>query len=361
VTPFQISLRERIALEGPITVERYMGLCVQHYYATRDPFGAAGDFTTSPEISQIFGEILGLWALEIWASMGRPAPVRLVEIGPGRGTLMADALRAARLLPDFTEAASVHLVETSPRLRGHQERTLASAPAPVTWHDRLEDIPEGPAIVLANEFFDALPVRQFLATERGWCERLVGLDDDHRLVFGLKPEPETGLGSAPHPGATLEWPAAAIDVVRFLARRIVAQGGAALVIDYGYWGPRFGETLQAVRRHAFTDPLAEPGESDLTAHVDFQRLALAAAAAGAGVHGPSTQGDFLQALGIHVRAEALKQRATAGQSQDIERAVERLTGRGPTAMGELFKVLALSHPGLEGLPGLSRIVLPERS
>jgi SAM-dependent MidA family methyltransferase len=351
VSCFETSLRERIAQEGPLTVERYMDLCLRHYYATRDPLGAAGDFTTAPEISQMFGELIGLWIIEAWNGMGRPSPVRLVELGPGRGTLMADALRAARLLPDFLGAATVHLVETSPALRAVQERTLAAAPAPAAWHERLEDVPEGPAIVVANEFLDALPVRQFVATARGWCERLVGLAED-RLAFGLSPEPVAGLPPPPRQGAILEVPSAALGVVRPLASRLARQGGAALFIDYGHWGPAFGDTLQAVKRHAFADPLVAPGEADLTVHVDFRRVAEAAASEGAAVHGMAIQGDFLRALGIEARAAALKRRASAAQAEDIDRALDRLAGSGPSGMGELFKVLGLSHPGVGPLPGL---------
>ena len=351
MTAFERHLREIIAQEGPLTVERYMSLCLRHYYGTRDPLGAAGDFTTAPEISQMFGELIGLWALEVWNGMGRPAPVRIVELGPGRGTLMADALRAARLLPDFLASASVHLVETSPALRDHQARSLAASPIPVSWHDRLEDVPPGAAVVVANEFFDALPVRQFVATDRGWCERLVGLHEDG-LAFGLAPEPQAGLDPPPGQGAVLEWPQAAIDLSGALARRLAVEGGAALIVDYGYWGPAFGDTLQAVRRHAYANPLAEPGEADLTTHVDFHRLARAAAAEGARVQGMVTQGDFLEALGIRARAAALARRATPGQAEDIDRAVRRLTGRGSDAMGEMFKVLGIGHPSLGTLPGL---------
>ncbi len=345
------SLRETIALEGPISVERYMSLCLRHYYATRDPLGAAGDFTTAPEISQMFGELIGLWMLEVWNGMGRPAPCRLAELGPGRGTLMADLLRATRLLPDFKTAATVHLVETSPSLRQRQQAALASSGFPVQWHDRLEDVPPGPILLVANEFFDALPARQFVATERGWCERLVGLDGE-RLIFGLRSDPEQALGKPLRLGDVLEWPAASIDLMAGLAGRLARDGGAALILDYGYWGPAFGDTLQALKDHRPVDPLEEPGEADLTTHVDFHRLAQAAAARRARVHGIAMQGDFLQALGIETRAKALKARATPAQAADIDRALGRLTERGPKGMGELFKVLAITHEGIGAVPGL---------
>jgi len=351
VRPLADQLRGLIALEGPITVERYMDLCLRHYYATRDPFGAAGDFTTAPEISQTFGELIGLWMLEVWHAMGRPGPCRIVELGPGRGTLMADLLRATRLLPDFRAAASVHLVETSPALRERQREALAQAGLPVTWHDRLDHVPPGPLLLVANEFFDALPVRQFVATGRGWCERLVGLDGD-RLVFGLRGEPEAGLPSPVRLGDVLERPAMTLGVTGDLARRLTENGGAALIIDYGYWGPAFGDTLQALKNHAFIDPLAEPGEADLTTHVDFHQLAQAARASAARVHGPSTQADFLLALGIEARTTSLKERATPAQAADLDRALARLTERGPRGMGDLFKVLALTHNDLEAVPGL---------
>jgi SAM-dependent MidA family methyltransferase len=345
------TLREAIALEGPIPVERYMSLCLRHYYATRNPLGAAGDFTTAPEISQMFGELIGLWMLEVWNGMGRPTPCRLVELGPGRGTLMADLLRATRLLPDFKEAANVHLVETSPALRQRQQTALVSSEFEIEWHDRIEDVPAGPMLLVANEFFDALPVRQFMATERGWCERLVGLDGE-RLIFGLRPEPEPALGKPLRLGDVLEWPAASVDIMSTLAGRLARDGGAALIFDYGYWGPAFGDTLQALKSHRPVDPLDEPGEADLTTHVDFHRLDQAAAAQDARAHGIVPQGDFLQALGIEARAQALKTRATPDQAADIDRALARLTERGPTGMGELFKVLAVTHEAIQSVPGL---------
>ncbi|MDF2688911.1 MAG: methyltransferase [Microvirga sp.] len=344
------TLRETIALEGPITVERYMSLCLRHYYATRDPLGAAGDFTTAPEISQMFGELIGLWMLEVWNAMGRPV-CRLVELGPGRGTLMADLLRATKLLPDFKEAATVHLVETSPSLRQRQQGALAPSGFEIEWHDRLEDVPAGPMLLVANEFFDALPVRQFLATERGWCERLVGLDGE-RLTFGLRSQPEPALGKPLRLGDVLEWPAASVDIMSALGQRLARDGGAALVLDYGYWGPAFGDTLQALKSHQPVDPLEEPGEADLTTHVDFHRLAQAAAAQGSRVHGIVAQGEFLQALGIEARAQALKARATPAQAADIDQALARLTERGATGMGELFKVLAVTHEAIQAVPGL---------
>jgi SAM-dependent MidA family methyltransferase len=288
--------------------------------------------------------------------MGRPGSCRLIELGPGRGTLMADLLRATRLLPDFKASASVHLVEMSPALRQKQQAMLAASGFDVTWHESLDDVPPGSTLLVANEFFDALPVRQFVGTERGWCERLVGLEGE-RLIFGLRPEPESALGTPMRLGDILEWPAASIDLMRGLAQRLVRDTGAALILDYGYWGPAFGDTLQALKHHAAVDPLAEPGEADLTTHVDFQRLAQAASAQGARVHGLATQGDFLQALGIEARATALKARATPAQATGIDSALTRLTERGSKGMGELFKVLAVTHEGIDAVPGLPALSL----
>ncbi|HEX2553654.1 MAG TPA: SAM-dependent methyltransferase [Microvirga sp.] len=342
-------IRALIGREGPLTVERYMGLCLQHYYASRDPLGLRGDFTTSPEISQMFGELLGLWAASVWQGMGAPGHFRLAELGPGRGTLMVDALRALRRVPGLLEGASVHLVETSPALRERQRAALAPSGAQVSWHEHVEAVPPGPMVALANEFFDALPIRQFAARAGTWHERVVE-SADGSFRFGLSPAPEPSVAVPAREGATVEVPEAGAALMRILADRLVRDGGAALVIDYGYWGPAFGDTLQALKAHAFADPLAEPGEADLTAHVDFHHLARAAAAAGAVVHGPLAQGDFLRGLGIEVRAQALKARATPEQAQAVEAGLRRLTD--PEGMGELFKVLAISHPGLPPLPGL---------
>ncbi len=355
VTALLDELRQVIALEGPVTVERYMALCLGHpvhgYYMTRDPFGAEGDFTTAPEISQMFGELIGLWAAEAWRLMGAPRRFKLVELGPGRGTLMADGLRAARIVPGFLDAAEIPLVETSPVLRARQEETLSRSPVPVAWHAELSEVPAGPAIVVANEFFDALPIRQYVRTERGWCERLVGLDQNETLTFGLAAEPDQRLPGKAAIGDIWEWPEVALDVVEALASRLAAQGGAALLIDYGHSASALGDTLQAVKRHAFADPLAEPGEADLTVHVDFARLAAVARSRGAAVHGPVAQGDFLRALGIQTRAKALQAKASRDQAADIESALHRLTDTGPQGMGGLFKAMAISHPSLTALPG----------
>jgi NADH dehydrogenase [ubiquinone] 1 alpha subcomplex assembly factor 7 len=356
VRPLRDELQELIALEGPLTVERYMALCLQRYYGSRDPLGRAGDFITAPEISQMFGELLGLWAAATWQIMGAPSPFRIVELGPGRGTLMSDALRATARVPGFLEAARVDLVETSSALRDRQAAMLGRASAKISWHASLEEVPPGPAIVIANEFFDALPVRQFVRTERGWCERLVGLEGD-RLAFGLAADAEPGLQQAGAVGEVLEIAPTGARIAHALAERLARGGGAALILDYGYWGPGSGDTVQAVKRHAYTDPLEDPGEADLTTHVDFAQLAGAAASAGAAVHGVVAQGAFLRALGIEARAAALKTAAGAAQAADIDAALQRLTAR--DAMGELFKVLAIADPRLQELPGLPKRMPPQ--
>lgn len=339
--------------DGPIGVDRFMALALGHpvhgYYTTRDPLGAAGDFTTAPEISQMFGEMIGLWAAAVHASLGAPDPILLVELGPGRGTLLVDALRAARAVPAFRAAVVVHLVETSPVLRARQARTLEAVGLVAQWHDRVETVPAGPAIVLANEFFDALPVRQFVRASNGWHERLVGLDGEGRLAFGLAPEPDAALVLEAPPGAVLELGFEGQALMASLGRRLVQQGGAALVVDYGDRAPRFGASLQAVSRHAPTSPLDAPGEADLTAHVDFAGLRRAAERAGAQVHGPVEQGAFLGALGIVARAEALG-RARPDQADTLAVALLRLTGPEPQ-MGTLFKALAVTAAGAAPPPG----------
>jgi NADH dehydrogenase [ubiquinone] 1 alpha subcomplex assembly factor 7 len=337
-----------------------MGLClgypVHGYYTTRDPFGRRGDFITAPEISQMFGELIGLWAAAVWQAMGAPARLALVELGPGRGTLMADALRAARVVPAFAAALDVHLVETSLVLQRRQQETLAPLGVPLAWHRELAAVPDGALIVIANEFFDALPVHQAVKTASGWHERMVGVGPDGRLTFALHPDPLPGFATlvpeavagAPS-GAVYEWRAA--DVAAEIARRVATNGGAALAIDYGHSESALGETLQAVGRHGFADPLATPGDVDLTAHVDFAALARVARAAGARVHGPLSQGAFLRRLGIEARAAALRAKATAAQAADIDGALARLIGSGGAAMGELFKTVAFADPKLGALPG----------
>jgi NADH dehydrogenase [ubiquinone] 1 alpha subcomplex assembly factor 7 len=350
MTPLEAELRRIIAVDGPISVARYMELCLTHpvhgYYATRDPFGAQGDFITAPEVSQMFGELLGAWAATAWRLMGSPQRVHLVELGPGRGTLMADALRAAKAMPGFLETLALHLVETSPALRAQQESRLADMRLPTAWHSRIEEVPDGPAIVIANEFVDALPVDQFVK-DRGWHLRMVGLADQ-QLAFMVAPDPVPGTDSIDAPAGTIA-ERRQDGAVALLARRVARHGGAALIVDYGHIASGFGDTLQAVRRHKFADPLTDPGTADLTTQVDFAALARTAQREGATVHGPITQGAFLRRLGIEQRAARLKQTATPQQAVDIDAALTRLIA--PDQMGELFKVLAIAHPDLGALPG----------
>ena len=322
------------------------------YYMNRDPFGAQGDFTTAPEISQMFGELLGLWAAEVWASMGRPNPVRLIELGPGRGTLMSDALRAARIVPEFRAAIDVTLVETSPTLANIQYEALLTSGAPIAWCASLGEAPEGPAIVLANEFLDALPVRQFVRSGGRWRERTVRLDEAGRL--GVRPRRRAG---ALHQGrgrggrdarSQRRRPSAACSSS---AARLVKQGGAALFVDYGHAATGFGDTLQAVRAHRMVDPLVEPGEADITAHVDFAAMARSARAAGAAVYGPIDQGDFLRALGIDLRTRALAERAPPERADEFEPARRRLVGKGEGEMGALFKAMVVANRSVPPPPG----------
>jgi NADH dehydrogenase [ubiquinone] 1 alpha subcomplex assembly factor 7 len=350
MTALEAEIRRIIAVDGPIAVARYMELCLAHpvygYYATRDPFGAEGDFITAPEVSQMFGELIGAWAATVWRLMGSPPRLNLVELGPGRGTLMADALRAGTAMPGFLETLAVQLVETSPVLRAQQESRLANVHVPITWHSHVEDVPDGPTIAIANEFVDALPVDQFVK-DRGWHLRMVGVADQ-QLAFMVAPDPVPGTDSVEAPAGTIA-ERRQDRAVALLARRIARQGGAALVIDYGHVASGFGDTLQAVRRHTFVDPLADPGSADLTTQVDFAALARTAQREGAAVHGPITQGEFLRRLGIEQRAARLKQTATPQQAADLDAALTRLTA--PDQMGELFKVLAIAHPELGLLPG----------
>lgn len=353
----------RIALGGPLTVADYMAEALGHprfgYYATRDPFGAAGDFVTAPEISQMFGELIGLWCAVIWQAMGRPDAVRWVELGPGRGTLMADALRAGRTVPGFLEATEIHLVETSPVLRRLQADTLAGAqpPHPPLWHADLAGVPDGPMILVANEFLDALPIRQFERTAAGWCERLVTADaGGERLAWALSPPVSRppllppAIVDAPV-GSIAEVSPAVIAVIDVIGRRLAEAGGAALIIDYGHPRSAAGDTLQAVRAHSYHDPLTEPGSADLTAHVDFEVVRRVATEAGAHTFGPLEQGVFLDRLGLDARASTLSNRASPAQAETIRAARHRLMAA--DQMGNLFKAIALQHPSLPIPPGFA--------
>ncbi|WP_426959993.1 class I SAM-dependent methyltransferase [Muricoccus radiodurans] len=310
------------------------------YYADRDPLGR--DFITAPEITQAFGECLGLWAAVTWVQMGRPDPVLLAEAGPGRGTLMADALRAAReVMPDFIRAARLHLIETSPTLRAIQRPRLMGG----TWHDSAVTLPEGPLILLGNEFLDALPIRQFVRRGDTWAERWV-----ENGAFAERPaENAPALPGTAEEGEVREVNEPARALVAALAARIARSGGAALFLDYGPAESAPGDSLQALRAHAPADPLAEPGHADLTAHVDFAALAAAARAAGAAAYGPVPQGVFLGRLGLHSRAAALAANDLPGRGRRHLEAAARLTAS--EAMGRLFKALCLSHPELPTPPG----------
>jgi NADH dehydrogenase [ubiquinone] 1 alpha subcomplex assembly factor 7 len=361
--PLEAEIRRLISIAGPMPIAQYMALCLCHpehgYYMTRDPFGASGDFVTAPEISQMFGELIGLWAGAVWRQMGSPENIRLVELGPGRGTMMADALRAAKVVPAFYSALVVHLVEVSPALQQMQRQTLEPLGVPLLWHKRLEEVPEGPSIILANEFFDALPVHQAIKQEDGWHERVVLVDRSGNFSLGalLSPIPHLEKLLPQHvreapAGSIFEWRTDSVALE--IGRRVAGSGGAALVIDYGHLESEVGDTVQAVGEHAYANPLVAPGLVDLTAHVDFQPVAQAAESIGARIHGPLHQGDFLRRLGIETRAATLKASAPRAKANEIDGQVERLIGTGARRMGMLFKVLGIGDPKLGVLPGFEK-------
>ncbi|HVZ08999.1 class I SAM-dependent methyltransferase [Rhodopila sp.] len=332
-------------------LDQFMARANAIYYASHDPFA---DFTTAPEVSQVFGELLGLWAAIAWDRVGRPDPVLLVEAGPGRGTLMADALRAvARAQPDFAAAAQVHLIETSPRLRAAQAARLQqAAPKQVTWHQALSELPDGPMILLANEFLDALPIRQFVRRGTGWAERYVGNGawvEEPVVPPALPPLRSVAEGRI----VEINEPARAFAAVA--AARLRTFGGVALFIDYGAdAGARTeapGDTLQAIADGRMVNPLSAAGSADLTAHVDFADLARAAAAAGAAVQGPVTQRRFLLQLGARERTERLAASAPPHQAETLRGGLARLIDA--AQMGTLFKVMALTAPHCPALPGLA--------
>lgn len=329
-------IRQDIEDKGPMRLDRYMDMCLSHpqlgYYRTRDPLGTKGDFTTSPEISQLYGEMIGLWLAQCWMDRGAPDPFILAELGPGRGSLMADILRVAAHVPGFVEAARINLVDINPALRPAAEKSLASYP--VTWLGRIEDLPAGPLFLVANEFFDALPVRQFQKVDDLWLERYVAVADKG-FIFKLQPTrdalPDDCHASLPD-GAIVEHSTTSVRVARALGKRL--ENGAALIVDYGNWEGR-GDTLQALRRHTAVSPLAAPGTADLTTHVQFQTLARATGC----LHAFTSQGEFLERLGITARANALLKGASPEQADTIVSGHRRLTH--PDEMGQLFKVLAL--------------------
>ena len=350
MTPLGDILTARIRATGPITLADYMAECLLHpkhgYYTTRDPFGAAGDFITAPEISQMFGELLGLSLAQSWLDQGSPA-FTLAELGPGRGTLMADILRATRAVPGFHAAMTICLIEVSPTLRTRQQSILATYH--VQWLSGVHDLPQAPLYLVANEFFDALPIRQFQRDGTGWRERLVTLAADG-LGFGLTaPAPVAALAhriTDTAQGQIVEYCPAAPAIMAEIGSRIAAHGGAALIIDYGDQISR-GDTFQALKSNAFADPFADPGEADLTAHVDFAVLAAASPTA----HMLTTQGAFLNRLGITARSERLAQSLAGVVLQSHLAATRRLTH--DQEMGSLFKVLALYPTASSPPPGMT--------
>jgi SAM-dependent MidA family methyltransferase len=333
-----------IQANGPISVTDYFSLCLadpEHgYYRTREPFGRSGDFVTAPEVSQIFGEMIGVFLVHAWQRHGAPTDVRLVEIGPGRGTMMADMLRViSRIAPPLLDAMSVHLVETSERLRDVQSQTLEPYGEKIAWHNGFDEVPPGFTLIAANELFDAIPIRQFVRMPTGFRERMVGIDADGELTFAAG---VAGLDPALLPEPVQNVPVGTLFEISPARQAVMIAICERLRV--------FGGTLQAVRMHEFDPPLAHPGEADLTSHVDFQQLAETALAAGLHLNGALHQGDFLSGLGILERAAALGRDREPQTQQVIQAAVERLAGAGEGRMGELFKVMAVSHPAIDLMP-----------
>ncbi len=356
MSPAEISsaaktIREQIQRHGFISVADYMEIVATAYYAHGDVFGQGGDFTTAPEISQTFGEIIGLWCAVTWQQMGSPTPFHLVECGPGRGTLMADALRATKTIPGFVAAADIHLIERSHALRALQKKTLSNHT--ITWHDDLATLPDGPVIIIGNEFLDALPVRQFQRTADGWAERVITLDTNDAFIFSTRPVDNVPipipLAVTAEVGAIFEHSAAITALIKLIADRLARSAGAAVFIDYGHSTSGLGDTLQAVKGHGYHNVLTAPGEADITAHVDFAHVKTMAQSAGVCVSGPIEQGIWLRHLGIGVRQVQLARGKPADVAQTIEQGVRRLTE--PHGMGVLFKVIALGDSSLTRLEG----------
>lgn len=358
----QARLEHRLKTEGPISVAEYMTLClldpVDGYYPTRDPLGSDGDFITAPEISQMFGEVLGLWALQCWQDLGRPDKVHLIELGPGRGIMMSDILRAARLDSDFSKAVQVTLIEASAALEAVQAQTLAQASAPIIWAKDLSHVPHGPSIIIGNEFLDCLPIRQFIQKDRftgraGWHERLVTWDEDaDKLAYASSPVAisETVQSLLPDAQDTakndelLEVCASAHHVLDQINTRFQSHAGRALFIDYGPETTEFGDTLQALKRHEKVGVFSDPGNTDLTARVDFEALQNFAKSIGLESTKTQTQSAFLSRIGLEIRAVALA-RAKPAAKEKIASQMERLTH--PDQMGTLFKAICFQSEGLE--------------
>ena len=344
-------IKARIESEGPLSLSDYMSEALFNpdfgYYMTRDPLGKRGDFITAPEISQMFGELIGLWCAVIWEKMGSPSKINLIEIGPGRGTLLADALRAVSAIPRFLDAINIHLIETSPSLQKRQKRNLEALNFNIEWHESFLDVPDGPFILIANELFDVLPIRQFVKLPNNWVERKVGCNGQGELTWLLDADclisenliPRRLIRSAI--GSVFELCEIGEDLIRSITESITKFGGAALVIDYGHLASGVGDTLQGVKDHNYFDILSEPGRVDLTAHVDFECLARKANSTGGLVCGPVTQREFLRRLGIETRAYQLKDVASTCQKSELLTSLNRLIG--VDEMGDLFKVMAITH------------------
>jgi len=343
MTPLTKILREKIEKHGPLSVHDYMEMALSHpeygYYTRQNPFGKSGDFVTAPEVSQMFGELIGLWSLDIWSKLGAPAKFNLVELGPGNGTLMVDALRSGALIPDFIKAAHVHLIETSEQLKARQKAAI-SHPS-VFWHSDLLDLDTDPTIVIANEFFDALPIHQYESIAGQWFERCIDWEEGH-FTFSLSDKPAKELQPPPDTEGShiLEICPLGINSFNKACRLLQKSGGAVLIIDYGSSEAVYGDSFQAVRDHASQNPLEDPGLSDLTAHVKFPQLIEEAQRYPVDIHGPTSQGRFLERLGIETRAALLSRSATKEQQNSIASDLRRLTST--SEMGTLFKVLAIS-------------------
>ena len=365
-TSLSDKLKNRIRETGPISVAEYMTVClldpVQGYYPTRDPLGADGDFITAPEISQMFGEVLGLWCVQSWIDLGRPKTIHLIEYGPGRGIMMSDMLRAAALDPDFKAAVQVWLIEASAALEAVQGRTLGSAGVSVQWAARLENVPPGPSLIIGNEFLDCLPIQQLIcndpfAGKDGWVERRVGMDEEDRLCFVKVDVPAAAILTDRLPNGAadarkddlLEICPSVAQIVESLSTRFAADPGRALFIDYGPEDTEFGDTLQALKRHEKVGVFSDPGNTDLTARVDFAALSETAKAAGLTTSAAVPQREFLSKLGLEMRAVALI-RAKPDAKPVIARQLHRLTDA--NEMGELFKAICLSSPDLPDPLGL---------